>query len=218
MKTISVLLATPYGRFVEAVKSADPADPACFLNAEAAAFMAGIYDPEQRARFASEFGQVAINDSYLRSLGGHRVPHLPLPRPDISMAARHETVRDKVPVDDHRRLVLSAKDWAQRAEWLLSLIDLNLKREVGHELVAFAISNLNDGALELLEERQISCLEAAVFYSFSCHDAWTQAGNRWLAPFVDTWLKDWLQERPAIVEFAKLLKVCRPAAAAWLKR
>lgn len=217
MDTITVLLTTPYGRVVAAKKSTNPQDPDCFLDAEAAALMSGIFDPSQRALFISEFGKIAISEAYLRSRGGHKVPRVPLGLPQRPLAAQHGALRGKVPVDEHRKIVLSAVDWPERANNLGDVIDLNLKRNFGRELVALAIANLNDGAMELLREDCICCLEAAVFYSFSGHDAWAKAGNLWLAPFVDTWLADWLRQRPAIEEFARLLRVLRPSAATWLK-
>lgn len=217
MDFMTVQLTTPYGRVVSAKKSTDPADPACYLNAEAAALMAGIFDPSQRARFISEFGHVAFSEAYLHSLGGHKVSSVPLSPPKRPLADQHEALRDKVPVDDHRTIVLSAVDWPERAKNLGDVIDLNLKRDFGRELVALAIAELNDGAMELLREDCISCLEAAVFYSFSGHKAWAKAGNRWLTPFVDTWLADWLRQRPVIEEFARLLRVLRPSAATWLR-
>jgi hypothetical protein len=105
VKTTNVRL--PYGEFVEAIRNIDSKDPDCFLDAEAIARMSGIYGPEQRVHFTAEFGQVEINEAYLRSLGGQRVPSIPLPPVSKLIAPRLDRLHDRS-VEMQRQVVVTA--------------------------------------------------------------------------------------------------------------
>lgn len=205
--TITVPYPTPYGKCTTAVCMPGSAEPdACYLGAEAAGLMAGIYDPHQLALFVSEFGKVAFTPEYLATRGGHPVPCVKLPSPKDKKGPSLALLADVVPVAQHYELVLGTSCWAERASELGSLIRYNLDRRTGAAECALALAALNTGAFEQLREKEIDCLEAAVYYLLTEHREWRSAASLWLKPFAETWLNDWLLDRSYVRFIARCLQ------------
>ncbi|MFE1601577.1 hypothetical protein [Methylobacterium sp. ID0610] len=214
-------MATPYGVQIKIYRRTDlppEHENAWVFDVEASALLAGIHDPAQRRRFAEETARQARPGAgdmqqvrlRLEDFGGHPVPRVPLPRPDSPLYPRMPA-KDLTPVEAWVTGMMDHPSWHERAEFFIPLIVENMA-QIGseHDLLAdmyyVALDTIMTAALEHLGEQEIACIEAAAFYAVSMHGEWAQAGQSWLQPFRETWLRDWLRIHPGFVAFASALR------------
>lgn len=201
-------MPTPYGVRVEAMPDSDAGDDSNLaFAAESTALLAGIYDPEQRAAFASRVKQAGYVDAkWLDDFGGRPIPRVRLETPDEPVAATLPRDNpDEVPTEAFLALVTNAHRWCDRVDPLLQAVEANLTQSRSWQaslvkapkVAALVMAKLTTGALEHLHEEAIDCIEAAAVYALSDHEQWRQAGIAWLEPVRETWFRDWRDARPA---------------------
>lgn len=223
---------TPYGTLahLHLIDGADPSEPDSWAyTIEDAALLAGIYDPEDRARLtaAADRGEVRSANDLFR-FGGRPVPRVPLPLPSSfvyeTIPADHEpgmtndhgvSMRDCA--DQWATLVSDREEWTGRARVLLDTMEGQRAAVAGapDSITGFALGSMLTAALENLGEKEVECLEAAAFYMLTHHDGWRDAGRRWLSPFRDTWFRDWRDARPEYRRISALVRLVHDDVPAW---
>ena len=128
-------MPTPYGVLIKTYRRADlpPEDDAAWvLDAEGSALLAGIYDPAERKRFAEETKRQTQGGPGMRRVklrieefGGHKVPRLPLPRPDRPLYPQMPG-KDLTPVEAWATGMMDHARWHERATFFDGILAENM--------------------------------------------------------------------------------------------
>lgn len=222
-------IPSPYGVLIpvyfDRTKAANE-DDCYFHDIDGAMSLAGVYGMENRQRCKADVDKASKSGSVIFSLfekhGGHKIPRRPLIRPSEPVyPSLPPGDAFNLPTENWVTLTLDQLDWTKRAAVLLDLIGGNMEAakdwDLPKELQALALAQLLTASLEHLTESEIDCLEAAAIYTLTLHyDAWSSSAIDWLRPFRETWLRDWIAERPVYREFAQRMVKINDALPDWL--
>ncbi|MGY0794236.1 hypothetical protein ACW7BJ_33230 [Azospirillum argentinense] len=228
--------ASPYGLeiAVELMKVDDREEP--MMSLESTAILLGIHDPSARRGFVEDMqASMAAGggemDSIVAKHGGGRVvtvalppvtmpvyPRLPHDRHSGHACVEGVSLRDAV--DSWVAALVEQPRWFDRSELLLAgfteqmpmLNGVARRNDAGLSLCTHLTATL-----ENLGETGIDCLEQAAFYALTAHDPWRSAGREWLMPHRNTWVHDWIKDRPVYRRLARLVGMNFPDVPSWLR-
>lgn len=215
----------PYGKPISVFKLDSMPDDGFAHDIDGCMDLAGIHDADARARCKAQIrsmsGRGGIPLEVFQDHGGRVVPKVPLIKPTepIYPTLPRDMASD-IPIETWVTLVMDHADWDERAAAVLHILADNIDHTrdwtIPPEVLAFGLAMLLTASLEHLVEPEIACLEAAALYALTSHPAWSRAGIEWLEPFRETWLADWIAERPAYREFAGLCRHIDTELPSWL--